>query len=266
MAGMFCPAGEHGGETGGQCFAFARRHFRQITAMQRQRAHELDGKWSQAKFAIGCFPDRRERGQNVLFRVFAATPKMFPKFTQPQLQLSVRQFAPFAFLGDDFIGVRTQCFQHFPAPLIFADEAIDERIKSGERSRGHAIAAATIILRGNGQHRQSDLITLWSSCHKLRVQRGNNGSAPSLKLILPERPSSKPTLLVATKVPRTAKNGSADLLPCEFSSVATGISPPAAQPNAADGNVCCPPGISNVCCPPGITRQSETGSFVAASP
>jgi hypothetical protein len=57
MAGTPGPPSEHGGQTGRESFAFAGRHFDQVTAVQGQSTHELNNEWPETKLAIGCFPD-----------------------------------------------------------------------------------------------------------------------------------------------------------------------------------------------------------------
>ena len=66
--------------------------------MQREHAHELNRKRSQAEFAIGGFTNRGERGQQKFFRNFSTAPKMFAKFEQFFLQLRVGKFHPIALL------------------------------------------------------------------------------------------------------------------------------------------------------------------------
>jgi hypothetical protein len=74
------------------------------------------------------------------------------KFQQTLLQGRIGKLNPFLFLRDDFFCVGFQQFQNFCAPLIFADEAVDDRIQSSERAHRHTVITATIILRGDREH------------------------------------------------------------------------------------------------------------------
>jgi len=67
VARVVRPAGEDGGETGGERFAFAGGHFDEVTAMEAERAHELDDKRAHAHRAMGGFANRGERRNDSVF-------------------------------------------------------------------------------------------------------------------------------------------------------------------------------------------------------
>jgi uncharacterized protein (UPF0262 family) len=76
---------------------------------------------------------------------------LFAKSDEPRVQVMVGKFSPFRGLVIDFFRLAAQFGKDAPATTKNAIDSIDAGIQALQRSLGHAMSSAAIILRG-GDH------------------------------------------------------------------------------------------------------------------